>query len=144
MADRTGSGPRSGGHTHDWENIVVFVYGDRIERVAPSSHGNYHGATSNPVLNGTHPLVVYHKDGRGTHCFRMARFSEGLTPENDYKHWQVSDLVGWNGFPHGLRDKLAKAKFGKATFKLIDSRFGDTLKKAAGDRVPGFNPYGET
>ncbi|WAO88915.1 Hypothetical protein NCS54_00628200 [Fusarium falciforme] len=140
--DRTGAG--SGGHVHDWENVVVFVQnGNRIARVAPSAHGNYDGATNNPVLDGDHPLVVYHKDGGSTHSFRIAKESERHAVENGYGWWQIADQVAWNGYPSNwIQDRLTNADFGKATLKLIDSRFGDALKKAAGNSVPGFNPYG--
>ncbi|RGP78646.1 hypothetical protein FLONG3_3268 [Fusarium longipes] len=139
--DRTGRG--SGGHVHDWENVVVFVEnGNRIARVAPSAHGGYKGATNNPVLDGDHPLIVYHKNGLSTHAFRIAREDERHDVENGYGSWQIADLVAWNGYPSSfVQDQLTHHDFGKATIKLVDSRFGDNLKKAAGDSVPGFDPY---
>ncbi|KAF4341655.1 hypothetical protein FBEOM_4393 [Fusarium beomiforme] len=140
--DRSAKGSRRG-HVHDWENVVVFVKnGTEITRVAPSAHGRYKKATNQPVLDRTHPLIVYHKDGWGTHCMRIAKEKERFKLENVYRLWQRAPLVGWNGYPSKhVRDRLSTADFGKATFKLIDSRFGDALKKAAGKHVPGFDPY---
>jgi hypothetical protein len=39
-------------------------------------------------------------------------------------------LVGWNGYPAGLRDKLSQADFGSAHFGLRDDNFPSHLAKA--------------
>jgi hypothetical protein len=39
-------------------------------------------------------------------------------------------LVGWNGYPPGLRDKLSQADFGSAHFGLKDGSFNSHLQKA--------------
>ncbi|KAH7207775.1 necrosis inducing protein-domain-containing protein [Fusarium redolens] len=137
------TGRGTGGHVHDWENVVVFVQNNkRIARVAPSAHGEYKGATNNPVLDGDHPLIVYHKNGLSTHAFRIAKEEERYDVENDFGWWQIADLVAWDGYPSGfVQEQLTHHDFGKATIKLVDSRFGDNLKKAAGDSIPGFDPY---
>ncbi|KAM0197788.1 hypothetical protein ACHAPA_003232 [Fusarium lateritium] len=139
--DRTGAG--SGGHVHDWENVVVFVQNNnRIARVAPSAHGEYSGATNNPILDGNHALIVYNKDGASTHSFRIAREDERNNVENEYGWWQIADLVAWNGYPNDyVQDQLTHHDFGTASIKLVDRYFGDYLKKAAGNSVPGFDPY---
>ncbi len=72
---------------------------------------------------------MYHKDGIGTHCFRPAN-SNDEPPENHYHAWQFPALVGWNGYPAGVREKLSQADFGSAHFGLRDDNFASHLAKA--------------
>ena len=88
--------------------------------------------------DGTHAKIVYHKDGVSTHCFRAAN-SNDEPPENHYGTWQYVDLVGWNGYPAGIRDKLSGADFGKANFGLKDANFNNLLQKAKPSGIP-FDP----
>ena len=53
--------------------------------------------------------------------------------------WQYPTLVGWNGYPAGIRDKLSNADFGSAVFDLPDSRFSGMLQRARPAGVP-FDP----
>lgn len=140
--DQAVGGSFLGGHKHDWENVVVFAKGDTVVRVAPSCHGGYDNAVSDaPLRDATHPMVVYHKDGGATHCFRIASSDDIDNPENDSGHFYESPLVGWNLWPSlELKNKMLSAFDGGVGPKL-DSEFGDTLKNAAGDGVPGFDPY---
>ncbi|KAM0248361.1 hypothetical protein ACHAP5_003535 [Fusarium lateritium] len=102
----------------------------------------YIGATNNPVLDGSHALIVYHKDGASTHSFRIAREDERNNVENEYGWWQIADPVAWNGYPNDyVQDQLTHHDFGKASIKLVDRYFGEYLRKAAGNSVPGFDPY---
>lgn len=142
--DQVGLGPGGGGHRHDWENVVVFSRenSDEIIWVAPSAHSGY--ATGNGVIldQGTHPLIVYHKDGPSTHCFRIANGDDQSNPENFSGSFYRSPLVGWDNWPNtGLRDQLSVEHWGGATPKVADGRFEGALQKAAGDNVPGFDPY---
>lgn len=131
-----------GGHRHDWENIIVFTQGDSIIRVAPSCHGDYDNARNEFRVEGDHPLLVYHKDGIGTHCFRHANGDDVGGIENPKGVWFRSPLVGWNSWPSvELRTKMIDAYTEAATVKLPDDRFGNSLQAAAGDAVPGFDPY---
>lgn len=140
--DQAIGGSFLGGHRHDWENIVVFVKGDSLMRVAPSCHGDYEHAKNSFSIQGNYPLLVYHKDGWGTHCFRHANDKDQLKIENPLGVWFRSPLVGWNGWPdNGLRSKMINAYTDAATVKLSDERFGNSLKEAAGSSVPGFDPY---
>ncbi|NEB07045.1 NPP1 family protein, partial [Streptomyces sp. SID13726] len=59
--------------------------------------------------------------------------------ENHIGNWFYPRLVGWNGCPAGLRDKLVNADFGSATIKISDGRFNDALN-ASKPPIP-FNPY---
>lgn len=138
--DQAALGTYGSGHRHDWENIVVFSKGNQVVRVAPSCHGKYDHATNSFPRNDLHPLIVYHKDGAGTHCFRVANNNDVAHPENHFGQFYRSPLVGWNNWPNnGLRDKMLNAWKGGIGPKL-DDEFSGALRAAAGNGVPGFNP----
>ncbi|WP_037679723.1 NPP1 family protein [Streptomyces griseus] len=128
--DQAVAGSSIGGHRNDWEHVVVFVQDNQVKYVSTSNHGSYtvHGA-SEVRFDGTHPKIVYHKDGISTHCFRLAG-SNDEPPENHEGTWQYPPLVGWNGYPAGLRDKLTAYDFGSANFALKDANFASDLAKA--------------
>ncbi|KAH6988218.1 necrosis inducing protein [Ilyonectria sp. MPI-CAGE-AT-0026] len=129
------------GHRHDWENIIVFVQGENVVRVATSCHSGFSDASNEFTADGTNPLVVYHKDGGQTHCFRFANDADIGGVENYSGSFYRSPLVGWDHWPNvGLRDKLLNTWSGGVGPKL-DTEFGDKLKQAAGDGVTGFDPY---
>jgi Necrosis inducing protein (NPP1) len=141
--DQATSGPVSAGHTHDWEHIVVWVKDGKAEYVATSAHGGFtvHKAADLP-WDGSHPKVVYHKDGGSTHAFRAAKNDGGdEPPENHRGAWQRPALVGWDGYPEGLRDKLTAADFGDATLGIKDDTFAGHLEDAKPDDIP-FDPAG--
>ncbi len=123
-------GPGAGGHVHDWEHIAVWVRDDKAEYVATSAHGHYEIRGADQVRwDGTHPKIVYHKDGPSTHAFRFA--TEGdEPPENHSGQWRRSTLVSYNGFPSGLRDKLFGHDFGSATIGIKDDTFASNLESA--------------
>ncbi|KAH7006859.1 necrosis-inducing protein [Ilyonectria destructans] len=100
------SGSFAGGHGHDWENIIVFSTGNNV--------------------------LVYNKNGRGTHCFRFANSNDIAHPDNPFGVFYRSPLVGWNNWPSvGLRNKMLNAwKCGVGP--KLDDEFGDSLKAAAG------------
>lgn len=127
--DQALSGVSLGGHRHDWEHIVVWVYQDQARYVSASEHGRYvTRAASEIPFDGTHAKIVYHKDGASTHAFRFAGFGEA--PENHFGVWQYPDLVSWNNYPAGIRDILTGANFGSATFALKDANIRADLAKA--------------
>jgi len=119
-----------GGHRNDWEHVVIWVRDGAVQYVATSNHGSFTVSPASSVrFDGTHAKVVYHKDGIGTHCFRPA--GSGDEPPENHKHtWQYPPLVGWNGYPAGLRDKLGAYDFGSANFGLKDGNFASHLAKA--------------
>ncbi|MFF3257229.1 NPP1 family protein [Actinacidiphila glaucinigra] len=126
----------AGGHVHDWEHVAVWVKDDKAEYVSTSAHGGYHIYPASEVLwDGTHPKVVYHKDGGSTHAFRIANAGDE-PPENFYHNWRRPALVSYNGFPSGIREKLFAADFGEATMGIKDSAFVGNLD-AAIPTVPG-------
>ncbi|MEV7890127.1 NPP1 family protein [Streptomyces sp. NPDC002817] len=119
-----------GGHRHDWEHVVIWVQNGTIQYVSTSAHGAYTTtATSGVRFDGTHAKIVYHKDGVSTHAFRLAN-SNDEPPENAKGTWQYPPLVGWNGYPSGVRDKLVAYDFGSANFALKDANFASDLSKA--------------
>lgn len=137
--DQALPGIELGGHRHDWEHVVVWVQDGTAKYVATSAHGNFDVYAADQIRwEGTHPKVVYHKDGIGTHCFRPATAGDE-PPENHQHTWQYPPLVGWEGYPPGLRDKLSQADFGSAHFGLRDDSFASHLQKALPAGVP-FDP----
>ncbi|PSK95869.1 necrosis inducing protein (NPP1) [Murinocardiopsis flavida] len=132
--DQTVVGPGGHGHRHDLEHVVVWVRDDQAQYVSASAHGDYDTLPAAEVLwEDTHPKIVYHKDGPGTHAFRFAadHDDEGDgQPENHYGEWQYPDLVSWNNFPEGVRDTFAAADYGSATLDLKDGQFEKALGKA--------------
>lgn len=118
---------------------MVWVQDNEAKYVATSAHGNFNIYNRDQIRwDGTHPKVVYHKDGVSTHCFRPAN-SNDEPPENHHQTWQYPALVGWNGYPAGLRDKLSQVDFGSATLGLKDSTFASHLAKAKPSEIP-FDP----
>ncbi|MEW1871475.1 NPP1 family protein [Streptomyces caelestis] len=137
--DQALPGTSLGGHRHDWEHVVVWVHDDTVQYVSTSNHGSFTVHARSAVrFEGTHPKVVYHKDGIGTHCFRLAG-SGDEPPENHKGSWQYPALVGWNGYPAGLRDKLSSYDFGSAHFGLKDGSFASHLAAAKPSGIP-FDP----
>ncbi|AKH86241.1 hypothetical protein AA958_33015 [Streptomyces sp. CNQ-509] len=127
------------GHRHDWEHVVLWIRDDQAQYVSTSAHGDFDTYPRDQIRwDGTHPKVVYHKDGVGTHAFRPATGNDE-PPENHHGGWQFPDLVGWNGYPAGLRDKLSTTDFGSANFGLKDSSFVSHLEKALPAGIP-FDP----
>lgn len=113
-------------------------------RVAPACHGRYkHAANMNMtkvLTQGGHPIAIYHKDGIHTHCFRLADKIDLGHINNHLGMFHRSPLVGWNNWPNEtLRDKMLQA-WSKSVGPNLDDEFANTLRKAAGDHVPGFDP----
>ena len=131
-----------GGHRHDWEHIVVFVQGETTKIVAASAHGNYDVKNAADVrFDGTHPKIVYHKDGGSTHAFRFGSAADDKI-ENHKGVWFRGPLIDYaTGFPSiALRDSLVAHDFGSASIAFKDSGFQGNLDKARGSGgAPGFN-----
>ncbi|MFJ8945312.1 NPP1 family protein [Streptomyces sp. NPDC102395] len=128
--DQALPGSGIGGHRNDWEHVVVWVQSGKVQYVSTSNHGGFtvHPASS-VRFEGTHPKAVYHKDGIRTHCFRLGN-SNDEPPENHKGAWQYPALVGWNGYPAGVREKLTSYDFGSANFGIKDGSFASNLTKA--------------
>lgn len=144
-----------GGHRHDVETVIVWTKkingaGDAATHVSTSAHGKY---TTRPIsqvqMQGTHPLVVYHKDGVGTHAFRFASADDKSRVEflgnwgvfhapNIISHY--SAVASWNsdesaryGANRSYRLALEASSFGSATFK---TRNDQELANVANNVVP--------
>ncbi len=139
--DQTVAGVDCCGHRHDIEHVVVWVNGDRVEFVSTSAHGDYATKPAAEVAfeGGTHAKIVYHKDGALTHAFRLAGGDE--EPENHKGAWQFPALVGFDGFPPGIRDELVGADFGSAGLGVKDGAFESNLAEAKPEGIP-FDPAG--
>ncbi|MGD6749208.1 NPP1 family protein [Streptomyces sp. BH105] len=134
--DQAVAGSGLGGHRHDWEHVAVWVKDGRAEYVSTSAHGKFDIHTRDQIRwDGTHPKIVYHKDGIGTHCFRPANPDDDAV-ENHDGTWQFPGLVGWNGYPAGLREKLSSYDFGSANFGLKEASFASHLSAALPPGVP--------
>ncbi|MFJ9518520.1 NPP1 family protein [Kitasatospora sp. NPDC101801] len=138
--DQATLGPAAIGHRHDWEHVVVWINDNQVRYVSTSQHSGWKWYPSSQVrFDGTHPKVVYHKDGASTHFFRLANGNDE-PPENTTGGWFYPRLVGWGGYPAGLRDRLTTADFGSATIKITDSTFNDALNNSKPAGLP-FDPY---
>jgi hypothetical protein len=137
--DQATLGPAAIGHRHDWEHVIVWIYNNAVQYVAVSQHSSYAiSAASGVRFDGTHPKIVYHKDGASTHDFRFANTNDE-PPENATGSWFYPRLVGWNGYPAGYRDKLMSADFGDATIKIDDGDFQYALSATEPAGIP-FDP----
>ncbi|HET6741183.1 MAG TPA: NPP1 family protein, partial [Kribbella sp.] len=143
--DQALPGSSLGGHRHDWEHVISWVNqsSNQVEYVTTTQHSSQVTYTRSQVrFDGSHPKVVYHKDGASTHFFRLAN-SNDEPPENHYHNWRYPPLVGWNGYPStSLRDTLMTADFGSATIKITDSgdRFRYLLNASKPSGIP-FDPW---
>lgn len=71
--DQVTLGPAAIGHTHDWEHVIVWINNNEVKYVSASQHSGYQTLARSEIrFDGTHPKIVYHKDGIGSHCFRFA------------------------------------------------------------------------
>jgi hypothetical protein len=141
--DQALPGSPLGGHRHDWEHVVSWVDqgADQVEYVTTTQHGTRKTYPRSQVrFDGTHPKVVYHKDGWSTHFFRLAG-SGDEPPENHYRGWRYPPLVDWTGWPSvELRDRLMTANFGSASIKIKDGDFEYLLNAGKPAGIP-FDPY---
>ena len=149
-----------GGHRHDVETVIVWTgqINDQpafISQVSVSAHGKY---TTRPfaglVAQGTHPLVVYNKNGALTHTFRFANAGDKLDVEylgnsgvfytpDILSHY--SALAQWNDdeWTRYLANKqyraaLENSNFGSATFK---TRTDAIILNEVNGNIPGGDTF---
>ncbi|KAL2123586.1 hypothetical protein VTJ04DRAFT_4041 [Mycothermus thermophilus] len=128
------------GHRHDWEHVVVWVRNNKAEYVAASRHNGYTiNKASDVRWLGTHPKIIYHKDGGLTHAFRFAKAADEKI--EDHKGvWFRGALVSYNGFPStAIRDKLCAYDFDEVTIAFKDAEFAGNLRKAKPKEIKNFN-----
>lgn len=149
-----------GGHRHDVETVIVWTgktndLNETISHVSTSAHGKF---TTRPIgqvqMQGTHPLVVYHKDGAGTHALRFASAEDKSRVEflGNWGEFHAPDIVShyaalaaWNNDEMGryranrdYRLALEMSNFGSASFKTRND--GETASMA-NDNVPRSDPF---
>ncbi|KAJ5691956.1 hypothetical protein N7462_001379 [Penicillium macrosclerotiorum] len=124
-------GEFAGGHTHDWEHIIVWTLNGNVFFVSWSAHGDYTTEHQSVVrfADGTHPKIVYHRGGGLSHSFRKAT-PEDEAIENDYKSWFKAPLVSLEKMDCGFVRKLLNNNWGSAHPDLTKDRFGKTLDVA--------------
>jgi hypothetical protein len=141
--DQALPGSGLGGHRHDWEHVISWISqsSNRAEYVSTTQHSSFVTyARSQVRFDGSHPKVVYHKDGLSTHFFRLAN-GDDEPPENHYHSWRYPPIVDWNGWPSAsLRDRLMSANFGSASIKIKDGDFEYLLNLTKPAGIP-FDPY---
>lgn len=133
------------GHRHDFEHVISWVNqaANQVEYVSNTVHSTVQTNPRSAVrFEGTHPKVVYHKDGCcNTHYYRLANGNDD-PPENHYHTWRYPPIVGWDGWPStALRTRLMTADFGSATIKISDGRFEDLLAASKPAGI-SFDPRG--
>jgi hypothetical protein len=139
--DQVVAGADAFGHRNDIETIIVWVRNDQAEFVSTSAHGGFSTyAASEIQWEGSHPKVVYHKDGGQTHAFRPAGTGDE-PPENHYGTWQYPALVSWDNYPAGVRDVFTSHDYGSASLSIKDGSFEGNLDKAKPADI-AFDPFG--
>ncbi|GII65381.1 hypothetical protein Skr01_54660 [Sphaerisporangium krabiense] len=132
------------GHRHDFEHVVVWVQNNQVQYVSHSRHDWWETYARSSVRfdpSGTHPKIVYHKDGGLTHCFRIANSGDEAV-ENHTGGWFYPRLVGWNGYPSvAFRNQfIYHTDFGHASIKLGTEVMKGQLAAAKPAGIP-FDPY---
>ncbi|MEV0617465.1 NPP1 family protein [Nonomuraea sp. NPDC050404] len=138
------------GHVHDWEHVIVWVSNNQARYVSASAHGNWNTQPASNVRfdpSGTHPKIVYHKDGGSTHAFRFANPSDDAI-ENHTGGWFYPRLIGWNGYPGvsggdvSFRNTFVyHTDFGSAHLEIGTESMQYQLNRAKPGGIP-FDPYG--
>ena len=114
LREGPGASPNSsiGGHRHDWEHVVVWVQNGVSASTSPRPPTATSPSTpaSSVRWTGTHPKVVYHKDGVSTHCFRLGRHrrraaGERTTTPGSTRRWSAGTATR-----AGIRDKLSRLR----------------------------------
>ncbi|MEU7004103.1 NPP1 family protein [Nonomuraea sp. NPDC046570] len=124
---------------HDWEHVIVWVNSNEVKYVSASAHGNWNTRWRDQVRfdpRGTHPKIVYHKDGGLTHAFRFANAADD-TVENHTGGWFYPRLIGWNGYP-GISN-------GDVSFRNVfgyHSNFGDARPASMESQLERAKPGG--
>ena len=122
--DQAVAGSGIGGHRHDWEHVVVWVQNNQVQYVSTSNHGSF--TVHRGVRRSASTAPTRRSSTTRTASARTASGSPTPTTSRRRTHkgtWQYPPLVGWNGYPAGLRDKLSAYDFGSANFGLKDANF---------------------
>ncbi|KAL4897013.1 necrosis inducing protein-domain-containing protein [Aspergillus ambiguus] len=108
-------------------HIIVWTLNDNVFFVSWSAHSKYTTHHQSTVrFEGTHPKMVYHLGGWGTHSFRKAEAKDEQI-ENHTGHWFKAPLVSLEKLPCEVNRKLLNNNWGSAQPDLRKDRFGTTL-----------------
>ncbi|GJD01520.1 NLP1 protein [Colletotrichum higginsianum] len=113
------------GHTHDWENIVVWLSAASesatVLGVSVSAHGNYDKKTSGiSYTSTTHPRVGYRSIFPVNHQMIFTSDQGGQQP-----------VIAWESLPAAARTALENTDFGSANVPMKEGNFVNNLGKAA-------------
>lgn len=111
----------TGGHRHDWEQIVVWLSSQsldaRVTGVSFSSHSGWNKYTANNVdFDDDHPKVEYSRMIFQNHGLDKTIFKGGQQP-----------LINWPQMTVKAREALTNTNFGKASVKFLDENHIDYL-----------------
>lgn len=133
------------GHRHDWEHVAVWTIDGVITHVSASAHGDMDiRVVADVPFDGSHPKIVYHKDGPGTHAFRFAKDNESA--ENPYGRFVTPTLTSWYNVTGDavsnteMRTRLNNFDYGKATIPLKSSNFLTNINRFKPSGYPTFQP----
>lgn len=133
-----------GGHTNDWEHVIIWTTAGAITHASYSAHGDYFiDVVGN--LDKQNGLIkfVYHKDGVQTHCMRFAK--SGEVAENSYGTFVTMTIVSWetmvgDGVTNAqMKSKLNTFDFGSAHLDLRDDRFLGQVNENKPAEYPTFS-----
>ncbi len=149
-----------GGHRHDVETVIVWTakingQGDFASHTSVSAHGKFTTKRLNEMqIQWGHPMVVYHKDGAGTHAFRFANAQDKATVEflGNWGEFYAPDILShysaisaWNSDEwrryqanRDYRQVLESSNFGSASFKTRND--GEILNNA-NNAAPRSDPF---
>ncbi|GKQ35754.1 NPP1 family protein [Streptomyces sp. A012304] len=148
-----------GGHTHDWEAVVVWQKrgSEAPSYVSVSAHGGYSTKKFGSIeRSGNRAKIVYHLDGWTTHAMRFAKTGEQAEAWAD-GGWDRPTLVAmdklrasnptafnalwnkdWNWIP-GEGANFPLQDYGNH-FKTTLTRAKDSVNAAVPNAIPSFNP----
>ena len=135
--DDTGGSECNGGHRHDWEHVVVWIYDDEVKAVAASAHGKYQQRWVSLIpqwgWDGEHVKIVYHKDGDSTHSMRFSEQKDNNPVENHNGQWYYGPLISYHGLVAENEvafNAMMDYDWGAATIDFKDDHFKGALDKA--------------
>lgn len=149
-----------GGHRHDVETVIVWtgkINGQDAfaSHASVSAHGKFTTRRLDEIqIQGGHPMVVYHKDGAGTHAFRFANAQDKAKVEflGNWGEFYAPDIIShyaaipawdndeWLRYQanRNYRLTLESSNFGSASFKTRND--GEILNNA-NSAMPRNDPF---
>lgn len=132
-----------GGHTNDWEHVLLWTRDGTVTHAAYSAHGDYFTESAAGLDKQDGKIkFVYHKDGVQTHAIRFAK--KGEVAENEYGTFVTMTVVSWyqmvgDGVSNAdLRHKLNTYNYGSAHLDMKDSVFISKMNENKPSEYPSF------